>query len=121
MSEISESETPFPHRAGNIYKIQYGVDWTETRPAVDKSNIDKIREFYNYTTPFVSKNPREAFLNYRDIDIGSADNGADAYSKAKVYGVKYFKGNFDRLVQVKTKVDPTNFFRSEQSIPSLKK
>ncbi|KAA8519310.1 hypothetical protein F0562_013566 [Nyssa sinensis] len=29
MSEIWESETAFPHRAGNIYKIQYSVNWKE--------------------------------------------------------------------------------------------
>ena len=35
------------------------------------------------------------------------------------YGIKYFNGNFDRLVKIKTKVDPGNFFRNEQSIPTL--
>uniref|UniRef100_A0A2N9IUF8 FAD-binding PCMH-type domain-containing protein n=1 Tax=Fagus sylvatica TaxID=28930 RepID=A0A2N9IUF8_FAGSY len=29
MNEIPESSIPFPHRAGNIYKIQYGVSWSE--------------------------------------------------------------------------------------------
>ncbi|KAK4421020.1 Berberine bridge enzyme-like 21 [Sesamum alatum] len=121
MSEIPESALPFPHRAGVIFKIQYLVIWNEAGPAVDQSNIDKLREFYKFMTPYVSKNPREAFLNYRDIDIGSTDNGNDAYNQGKVYGIKYFKGNFDRLVQVKTKVDPTNLFRNEQSIPLLRK
>lgn len=117
MSEIPESATAFPHRAGNIYKIQYLLYWNEAGAAVEKSNIDEIRELYNYMTPFVSKDPREAFLNYRDIDIGSTDNGQNTYNEAQVYGVKYFKGNFDRLVKVKTQVDPKNFFRNEQSIP----
>lgn len=39
--------------------------------------------------------------------------------EGKVYGIKYFKENFERLVKVKTAVDPQNFFRDEQSIPSL--
>ncbi|MCE3216751.1 hypothetical protein HAX54_007915 [Datura stramonium] len=39
------------------------------------------------------------------------------YSKAKIWGEKYFKGNFERLAKVKSKVDPNNFFRNEQSIP----
>ncbi|EYU43214.1 hypothetical protein MIMGU_mgv1a026362mg [Erythranthe guttata] len=120
MSEVADTETAFPHRVGNIYKIQYLTYWNETGPDSDKANIQSIRNFYDFMTPFVSKNPREAFLNYRDIDIGSTDNvGPNAYSEARVYGEKYFKGNFDRLVQVKTKVDPTNFFRNEQSIPVL--
>lgn len=29
MSQISESETPFSHRAGNLYKIGYVVGWKE--------------------------------------------------------------------------------------------
>ena len=70
-------------------------------------------------TPFVSKNPREAFLNYRDIDLGINHQGSRSYVEGKRYGVMYFKDNFDRLVEIKTKVDPTNFFRNEQSIPIL--
>ncbi|KAK4488087.1 hypothetical protein RD792_003829 [Penstemon davidsonii] len=120
MKEIPESETAFPHRAGNIYKIQYLFNWNEAGPAVEKQNIDAMRNLYSYMTPYVSKNPREAFLNYRDIDIGSSDNGPNAYDQAKVYGVKYFKNNFDRLVKVKTEFDPENFFQNEQSIPPSK-
>ncbi|CAN1226573.1 Berberine bridge enzyme-like 8 [Linum grandiflorum] len=65
MGEIGEGESPFPHRAGNLYKIQYSVTWR------------------------------------------------------KVYGEKYFGVNFERLVKVKTAVDPSNFFWNEQSIPVL--
>ncbi|TVU42226.1 hypothetical protein EJB05_08619, partial [Eragrostis curvula] len=36
-----------------------------------------------------------------------------------VWGEKYFKGNFKRLAAVKSKVDPHDFFRNEQSIPPL--
>ncbi|KAK7844371.1 cannabidiolic acid synthase-like 2 [Quercus suber] len=43
-----------------------------------------------------------------------------SYLEARVWGLKYFKGNFKRLAQVKSKVDPKNFFRNEQSIPLLK-
>ncbi|KAF5936601.1 hypothetical protein HYC85_024107 [Camellia sinensis] len=68
-------------------------------------------------TPFVSKFPRESFLCYRDVDIGITHNGKNSYSEGKVFGEKYFKGNLDRLVKVKTMVDPQNFFRNEQSIP----
>ncbi|KAK3025981.1 hypothetical protein RJ639_041672 [Escallonia herrerae] len=59
---------------------------------------------YGYMTPFVSKFPREAFLNYRDLDLGINHNGRYSYLEGAVYGIKYFKGNFNRLVQIKTKV-----------------
>ncbi|KAL6348153.1 hypothetical protein AAG906_039601 [Vitis piasezkii] len=63
--------------------------------------------------------PRGAYLNYRDVDIGVSHNGKDSYQEGRVYGVQYFMNNFDRLVKVKTAVDPQNFFRYEQSIPPL--
>jgi hypothetical protein len=42
-----------------------------------------------------------------------------SFKEASVWGTKYFKDNFRRLGLVKTKVDPDNFFRHEQSIPPL--
>lgn len=119
MSEIPEYETPMPHRAGNIFKIQYSVNWDEEGEAADKDYINQIRVMYSFMAPYVSKNPREAYLNYRDLDIGTTDNGKNSYSQGKVYGLKYFKNNFDRLVKIKSTVDPDNVFRNEQSIPTL--
>ncbi|CAA2984545.1 berberine bridge enzyme-like 21 [Olea europaea var. sylvestris] len=118
MNEIPESETPFPHRAGNIFKIQYSVNWNEEDAASDKNYIDQIRNLYSFMTPFVSSNPRESFLNYRDLDIGITDYGKNSFGQGKVYGEKYFKGNFYRLVKTKSTFDPDNFFRNEQSIPT---
>ncbi|KAJ8560197.1 hypothetical protein K7X08_004255 [Anisodus acutangulus] len=120
MDEIEASSIPFPHRAGNLYKIQHLVYWDEEGEEVAERHINWIRRLYSYMTPFVSKFPRVAYINYRDLDIGVNNiNGYTSYVQAKVWGIKYFKNNFDRLVHVKTKVDPSNFFRNEQSIPSL--
>ncbi|XP_062095155.1 tetrahydroberberine oxidase-like [Humulus lupulus] len=123
MSEISESELPFGHRAGNLYKIQYLIYWEEEGNAtVMEKHISWIRRLYYYMTQFVSKNPRSAYINYRDLDIGTnSNNGTASYAQASIWGVKYFgHNNFNRLVHVKTIVDPTNFFRNEQSIPPLR-
>ncbi|XP_057969889.1 berberine bridge enzyme-like 21 [Malania oleifera] len=119
MSEIPASETPFPHRAGNICKIQYSVNWDEAGIEADKTYIDQIRRLYSYTAPLVSKSPRAAYINYRDLDIGVNSHGRTSYMEGSSYGRKYFMGNFDRLVKVKTAVDPDNYFRNEQSIPRL--
>ncbi|KAA8531468.1 hypothetical protein F0562_006179 [Nyssa sinensis] len=96
MSEIPEVETPFPHRAGNLFKIQYSVDWNEEASEADKNYMSQIRSLYSFMTPYVSKLPRGAFLNYRDLDIGVTDNGKNSYSEGRIYGLKYFKGNYDR-------------------------
>lgn len=120
MSEIAASETPFPHRAGNLFKIQYSVNWNDGGDEAEKNYLNQCKRLYSYMTPFVSKSPRGAYLNYRDLDIGVSSNGEDSYNEGLVYGTKYFMGNFDRLVKVKTAVDPDNFFHNEQSIPTLK-
>ncbi|KAL0442412.1 UNVERIFIED_CONTAM: Berberine bridge enzyme-like 18 [Sesamum latifolium] len=118
MAEIPESAIPFPHRAGNLYKLHHMVYWK----AEDAQNADKyinwIRRLYSYVAPYVSKSPRGAFLCYRDLDIGINNNeGVVSIETARVWGTKYFKNNFERLVRVKTNVDPGHFFREEQSIP----
>ncbi|GLT35658.1 hypothetical protein SLA2020_100910 [Shorea laevis] len=118
MSQIPSNETAFPHRAGNIFKIQYGVNWKEEGSEISNRYLKLTEKLYEAMTPYVSENPREAFLNYRDINIGINSNGT--FEEGQVYGLKYFNNNFDRLVNVKTKVDPDNFFKYEQSIPILK-
>ncbi|KAF5475423.1 hypothetical protein F2P56_007228 [Juglans regia] len=120
MSEISESETPFPHRAGNIFKIEYYVQWVEEGTEARNHYRNLARTLYKVMRPYVSKSPREAFLNYRDLDIGiasSSHNRTILIKSARVYGCKYFKGNLDRLMRAKTSIDPSNFFKNEQSIP----
>ncbi|KAK9735011.1 hypothetical protein RND81_04G177500 [Saponaria officinalis] len=117
MAEIPANATPFPHRAGNLFKLEYECYWVNERRT--KHFIKLSRELYSYMTPFVSKNPREAFLNYRDLDLGINHQGLNSYVEGQKYGIKYFKGNFNRLVKIKTMVDPHNFFRTEQSIPTL--
>jgi hypothetical protein len=117
INSYSESETPFPHRAGNIFMIHYAISWT--RPAEAERCMDWIRRLYSYTARYVSKFPRAAYFNYRDLDLGTNNEGNTSYAQASVWGLKYFKNNFKRLVRVKTEVDPSNFFRNEQSIPPL--
>ncbi|KAL6198542.1 hypothetical protein ACLB2K_028331 [Fragaria x ananassa] len=119
MAEIAASAKPFPHRAGNLWKVQYATNWNASGSEAAEKYIDLTRKLFKYMTPFVSKNPREAFFNYKDLDIGINHNDKGSYFEGRVYGVKYFKENFDKLVLIKTKVDPGNFFRNEQSIPTL--
>ncbi|KAK7368718.1 hypothetical protein VNO80_10747 [Phaseolus coccineus] len=119
MYEISESEISFPHRSGYIYHIHYGVIWQEEGDEIAQRHMNFIRKVYKYMEPYVSNSPRAAYVNYRDLDIGVNNNGYTSYTQAKIWGLKYFNNNFKRLARVKTKVDPDNFFRNEQSIPTL--
>lgn len=118
MKQISESALPFPHRAGNLYKILELVYWNEPGEAASERHINWMRKMYAYLAPFASKFPRSAYINYRDLDLGvNEPRGNTSYARAGAWGFRYFKSNFNRLVRVKTAADPSNFFRNEQSIP----
>jgi hypothetical protein len=131
MARIGSTETPFPHRAGYLYSIQYAIDWK----AADNGRrggefMAWLRAFYAFMAPHVSSNPRGTYVNYVDLDLGT-DNWTEptgigaSYSynamvgqkAAASWGQRYFLHNFDRLVRAKSKIDPENVFNNAQSIP----
>lgn len=115
MDRIPSSALPFPHRAGNIFDIQYVSVWNNRSD--DERYLNWMRKLYAYMAPYVSSSPRAAYVNYLDLDLGSAVNGTSTVKEAETWGKRYFLDNFDRLVKAKTEVDPHNFFRNSQSIP----
>ncbi|KAJ0861070.1 putative tetrahydroberberine oxidase [Helianthus annuus] len=121
MAKIPESSIPFPHRNGTLFKIQYVNTWMSPDKEVMNKHVDWIRKLHNYMTQYVSMFPRQAYVNYRDLDLGMNDKNGDdtSFVKASAWGTKYFKDNFNRLVKIKTEFDPDNFFKHEQSIPIL--
>ncbi|XP_010481748.1 PREDICTED: berberine bridge enzyme-like 7 [Camelina sativa] len=119
MYEIGERETPFPHRRGNLYNIQYMVKWRVKDIGEMEKHVRWMRLLYRYMSVYVSGSPRGAYLNYRDLDLGMNRGINTSFEDARLWGYRYFGGNFKRLAMVKGKIDPTNFFRNEQSIPPL--
>ncbi|XP_048554094.1 berberine bridge enzyme-like Cyn d 4 [Triticum urartu] len=107
-------------RGGVLYSIQYMNFW-----AVDGDSAALttwVRDVYTFMEPHVSKNPREAYVNYRDLDLGENVVGADnvtSYEAGKLWGEKYYKDNFRRLAMAKRQIDPHGYFRKEQSITPL--
>ena len=117
---VPESATPFPHRAGVLYNIQYMNFWSMA--GGDGAVQTKwIRDFYAFMAPYVSSNPREAYFNYRDLDLGEnvVVGNVSSYQAGMVWGHKYFKDNYRRLAMAKSQIDPDDYFRNEQSIPPL--
>ncbi|KAK1401104.1 Cannabidiolic acid synthase [Heracleum sosnowskyi] len=115
MDEISESAIPYPHRPGVLYMLFLRVRTPEGTTAP----FTWIRSFYSYLAPYVVS-PRTAYAADSDLDLGvNNQSGVTNYTQASKWGKMYFKNNFDRLVHIKSKVDPTNFFRHEQTIPPL--
>jgi hypothetical protein len=119
MRGVAPSATPFPHRRA-LYNLQYYGFWFQNGTRATEKHVGWIRGLHREMEPYVSKNPRGAYVNYRDLDLGVNDDdhrGLTSYEKARVWGEAYFKANFERLAVVKAKVDPHDFFRHEQSIP----
>ncbi|KAG2612084.1 berberine bridge enzyme-like Cyn d 4 [Panicum virgatum] len=119
ISAVPEAATPFPHRGGVLYNIYYQNSWAAGNDG--EPNVRWIRDLYAFMAPYVSKNPREAYFNYRDLDLGRnvVVGNVSSYEAGKVWGEKYFKGNYKRLALAKGKIDPDDYFRNEQSIPPL--
>ncbi|KAM0878254.1 hypothetical protein ACQ4PT_034998 [Festuca glaucescens] len=117
MGSIAEGDTPFPHRGGVLYNIQYLESWV----GGNSSTPSWINTIYDFMEPLVSKNPRAAYANYRDLDIGvnQVVGGVSTYESGKVWGERYFGGNFQRLAMIKRMVDAGDYFRNEQSVPPL--
>ncbi|KAI3684604.1 hypothetical protein L6452_33828 [Arctium lappa] len=124
MQTISSDSIPFPHRKGNLFTIQYLVEWTETDTNKSNEYLAWIRGFHSSMTAYVSRDPRSAYVNYMDLDLGSMNwiktrVDDDAVEKGREWGEKYFGKNYDRLVKAKTEIDRDNVFRHQQSIPPM--
>ncbi|CAI9275276.1 unnamed protein product [Lactuca saligna] len=118
MSDYSETAIPYPHRGGVVLQMLKTVNFagqtSDTTP-VSLSRIAWLNSLDELLTPYVSKNPREAYSNYNDLDFGV---GNANYQEASLWGERYWKrANFKKLIRIKAKVDPENFFRHPQSIP----
>ncbi|KAL4589077.1 hypothetical protein LXL04_001979 [Taraxacum kok-saghyz] len=120
MAEYSETEIPYPHRAGVLFQVYKAVFFTDQASDTTPVSLRRrawLQSFDQLLTPYVSSNPREAFINYNDVDLGVANAN---FEEASAWGDRYWKReNFEKLVRIKAEVDPENFFRHPQSIPLL--
>lgn len=94
---IPDGATAFSHR-GALFSIQYHSYWSRDEEA--DINMQWIEQFRNAMLPYT----RGANRNYVDSLIVD-------------WPTAYFEENLARLMTVKQKYDPENFFRYEQSIP----
>ena len=94
---VSREETAFPHREVG-YNVETGATWQD--PAAAPAAIAWVRGYAEALQPFSSG---RVYVNR----LG--DEGEDRVKAA--YGT-----NYERLVTLKNKYDPTNFFRLNQNI-----
>ena len=97
-SDIGETETAFAHRSAQ-YDIGITGQWTDA--SEDEQNIAWVRDTYDSIAPF---NNGRIYANL----MGSDQMGDELKSA--------FGPNYERLVELKRKYDPDNFFRLNQNI-----
>jgi len=98
VSRVGEHETAFANRGAN-YNVSVLGSWLD--PAADARNVPWVRSFGDELKSFATGG---AYVNYMAGDE-SAANVRGAY-----------EANFQRLVAVKQKYDPANFFSGNQNI-----
>ena len=98
VNRVPIKDSAFCHRGQTKFCLHYQISWKD--PAEDARNLKWVNDFRRAMQPFVSG---FAYINYCDREI---DNWAHCY-----YGE-----NLERLIAIKRKYDPENFFRHGQSI-----
>jgi FAD/FMN-containing dehydrogenase len=96
-TRVDVAETAFPHRT-HSYNLMFWSNWES--PAEAEANIRWTRTAWESLQPFLIEG---SYVNY------VSDEG-DSFARA-AYGP-----NYERLVRLKDKYDPKNFFRMNQNI-----
>jgi hypothetical protein len=101
-NRVEPAATAFVHRDA-ICSLQFFASWDEgAPPSVVRANVRWINRYYRSVRPNVSQ---FAYQNYIDPSLGGWEHA-------------YYGSNLRRLVSVKRKYDPGNFFHFRQSIPT---
>ncbi len=100
VSRVPVGATAVPHRRPGFNYLVTSV-WTD--PATTDENVAWTRETFAAMGPFLAEN---RYVNYLSEDDAAEDPVRAAYGP-----------NYDRLVELKSKYDPDNLFRSNFNIP----
>jgi FAD/FMN-containing dehydrogenase len=94
---VAPDETAFAYRDATFATVIAGM-WPD--PAENEANTAWVRDFYDATAPLSEEGGYVNFMAGDDQDRIRAN----------------YKGNYDRLVEIKRKFDPENTFRLNQNI-----
>jgi hypothetical protein len=97
VGEVASDATAYPHRDA-VFNLDTAVSWMA--PTDSAAMVNAGREFWKPIEPFVANG----------FYVNSLMDEKPSAVQAN------FKGNYPRLVELKTKYDPTNFFRLNANI-----
>src|SRR6266550_2491893 len=102
-SRVGKNDTAWNYRDANWAQVMVGVD---PDPANKEKIVSWTKSYYDALHPYSAGG---AYVNFL-----KGDEGEDRVKKT-------YAGNYERLVSVKNKYDPDNFFRVNQNIQPSKK
>jgi FAD/FMN-containing dehydrogenase len=94
---VASDETAFAYRDTTFATVIVGI-WPD--PADNEDNIKWVRDYYDATAPFSEEGGYINFMSGDDQERIKAN----------------YKGNYERLVDVKRRYDPDNLFHLNQNI-----
>ncbi|TVT21783.1 FAD-binding oxidoreductase [Amycolatopsis acidiphila] len=94
---VGSDETAFAYRDANFATVIAGM-WPD--PAENDANVQWVRDYYAATAPYSEEGGYINFMAGDDQDRIRAN----------------YRGNYDRLVEVKKRYDPDNLFHLNQNI-----
>jgi FAD/FMN-containing dehydrogenase len=94
---VAPDETAFAYRDATFATVIAGM-WPD--PADNDANTKWVRDYYEATAPLSQEGGYVNFMSGDDQDRVRAN----------------YKGNYDRLVEIKRRYDPENLFRINQNI-----
>lgn len=101
VNRIPKNETSFVHR-DSLYLIQVGISPPDEEPKVVLQQQKWLKEFEDVAKVLESG---ESYQNYADGALKTD------------YLQRYYGDNLKRLIQIKRRIDPENYFAYDQSIP----
>lgn len=102
INRVDRDATAFVHRSA-LFAIRYTAFWSVTAPSeIAAAHLAWVQDTHAAMQPYVS---RGAVTNYSDPELAD-------------WGAAYFGSHLERLVAVKRRYDPDNFFHFPQSIPT---
>ena len=99
LSRVPEEATAFGDRSA---RFLVSIDTMWVNQAQNENNIQWTRDFFQELKAF---SDGQVYFNFNSDMSGSEDLAKDS-----------FGSNYQRLVDIKTKYDPTNFFRMNANI-----
>ena len=97
MARVANDATPFAQRDA---RFAFSQDAFWEGPKDTAANVQWVKDYWQAMRAY---SPRGAYINFM------ADEGEDRLRES-------YRDNYDRLVQIKRKYDPTNLFRLNQNI-----